>query len=58
MASEYISKIDKRYRHELPLTVRRGNIRNYLGMIFDYGAKHKVKIDMYEHIKLILEDLL
>ena len=42
---------------DVPLTVKRGHIHEYLGMVLDYTLRGKVRIDMREYIKKILSKL-
>ena len=51
-----INKLNKKYGKlplgkEVPLTVRRGRVHEYLGMTLDYLMKNKVKIDMRDYLK-------
>jgi Reverse transcriptase (RNA-dependent DNA polymerase)/Zinc knuckle len=41
---------------EAPLTVTRGNVHDYLGMVIDYSITGKVKLTMYDYIKNILSE--
>ena len=57
-----INKINKKYGktasgQDVPLTVRRGKLHDYLGMTLDYRTKGKVQIDMKEYVKKILKEL-
>ena len=62
VVSQCIDMLDERYGNDIggkpsPLTVKRGKKHDYLGILLDYTVKGKVKIDMREYIKSILEDL-
>ena len=57
VVTKFIKKLEERYGKEAPLTIRRGKIHEYLGMTLDYTSKGKVKIDMRQYLKSILEDL-
>ena len=35
VVTEYITKLQERYRKEAPLTIRRGKIHDYIGMVLD-----------------------
>ena len=57
-----IKMIDKKYGKDIgreppPLTFKRGNKHEYLGMLLYYSAKGKVKINMTEYLSTIFEDL-
>ena len=57
-----IKKLNKKYGktasgQDAPLTVKRGKIHDYLGMVLDYTTKGKVKIDMRQYIRKILQEL-
>ena len=42
---------------DVPLTVKRRRIHEYLGMVLDYTLREKVQIDMREYICKILSKL-
>ena len=57
-----IKKLNNKYGKtasglETPLTVKRGKIHDYLGMTLDYTTKGKVRIDMKDYIRKILNDV-
>ena len=51
-----INKISERYEKEEDLTIHRGKVHKYLGMKLDYRKEGKVKIDMTDYLKKILDD--
>ena len=51
-----IRNISKRYRKEADLTIHRGKLNEYLGMKLDYQEQEKVKIDMTDYLKKIMDD--
>jgi hypothetical protein len=57
VVSSVIDYLSNRYGKEAPLTVTRGKIHRYLGMILDYSTVGKVQIKMSDYIKGILESL-
>ena len=57
VVTEYITKLQERYGKEAPLTIRRGKIHDYLGMVLDYSKTGKVRIDMLQYIEALLESL-
>ena len=44
-------------RNEVPLTIHWGRVHKYLGMTLDYTSKGKVRIDMQDYVKKLLEEL-
>ena len=55
--SALINKLSKRYGKEADLTIHQGKVHEYLGMKLDYCEEGKVKIDMTDYLKKILDDL-
>ena len=56
------NKLNKRYRktalgQDVQLTVKRGEVHEYLGMTLDYRTKGKVCINMRQYINQILQEL-
>ena len=56
-----INKLNKKYGktasgQDIPLTVKRGCIHEYLGMVLDYTVRGKVKTNMREYILKILDE--
>ena len=47
VVTSIITELDNRYGDIMPLTISRGKIHEYLGMIFDYTIASTVKITMY-----------
>jgi hypothetical protein len=52
-----IDLINTVFGKEAPITVTRGPIHDYLGMMLDYSKKGKVKIKMIDYVKKMLADL-
>ena len=52
-----IDQLKSEYGKESPLTVKRGKLHDYLGMLLDYKESGKVKIDMSKYLKEILEEV-
>ena len=52
-----INKLREQYRKEVDLAIHRGKVHEYLGMKLDYREEGKVKIDMTDDLKKILDDL-
>jgi len=46
VVSSVIDYLSKRYGKEAPLTVKRGKVHHYLGMVLDYTIDGKVEISM------------
>eukprot|EP00957_Ditylum_brightwellii_P032700 2478944-Ditylum_brightwellii.AAC.1 len=46
-----------RYCKEVPLTINRGKVHDYLGMTLDFSSAKKVKILMLDYIKKLVKDL-
>jgi hypothetical protein len=52
-----INLIDDEFGNEVPLTITRGEVHDYLGMTLDYSKKGKVKIKMLDYVERMLADL-
>ena len=57
VVTEYITKLQERYRKEAPLTIQRGKVHDCLGMVLDYSKTGKVRIDMLQYIEALLKSL-
>ena len=56
VVEEIIMALDNKYGKEIPITVHRGPIQEYLGMTIDYTVKGKVSFSMSQYIEdLLLE---
>ena len=53
-----IDLISSLYGRESPLTVTRGKVQKYLGMIIDLSKKGKIKFTLYDYISDMLKELL
>ena len=51
-----INKLELEFGKETPLTVHRGKIHDYLGMIIDFSDPGKVIFSMHEYINRLLEE--
>ena len=40
----------------MPLSISRGKVNDYLGMVFDYSIEGKVKVTMYQYITGVIEN--
>ena len=52
-----INRLSDRFGQEAPLTVTRGKVHDYLGMILDYSEPGKVKVNMTQYIQDMLDEL-
>ena len=52
-----INKLSKKYGKEADLTIHQGKVHKYLGMNMDYRKQGKVKVDMKDYLKKILDNL-
>ncbi len=58
-----LNLLDAQYGQEIvggkpaPLTITRGKIHDYLGMLLDYSESGIVKINMIEYIQKILDEM-
>jgi Reverse transcriptase (RNA-dependent DNA polymerase) len=57
VVTSIIGKLNKEFGEKSHLTVTRGKVHEYLGMIIDCNIPGKVKISMKEYIKSMLKDL-
>ena len=56
VVDDMIQKLEQRYAKETPLTIKRGDVHEYLGMKIDYSQKGKVRFSMFDYIDRMLED--
>ena len=52
-----ISQLSEQYGKEAELEIHRGKVYNFLGMKLDYRESSKLKIDMTDYLKNILNDV-
>jgi hypothetical protein len=52
-----IDYLSKRYGKEVPLTVKRGKVHHYLGMVLDYTIEGKVQISLNDYIEEMCKTL-
>ena len=57
VVTRIINKLNKKYAKVNPLSVTRGKVHDYLGMVLDFREKKKVKVSMCKFIKDILEEV-
>jgi hypothetical protein len=55
--TDIIEMIDNKFGKEAPITITRGGIHDYLGMMLDFSEQGKVKIKMLDYVKKMLADL-
>ncbi len=51
VADKIIEMLNARYKKEVPMTVTRGKVHDYIGMTLDFTKKGKVTINMVEYVK-------
>ena len=49
-----IEALNKRYGGIMPLSISRGRIHDYLGMVFNYNTEGQVTIHMYQYVNEVL----
>jgi hypothetical protein len=57
VVSQVLDKINTRYGKEVPITITRGKVHDYLGMVLDYTEEGRVKITMNQYVEEILDEL-
>ena len=58
VVTDILNKLEDKYGgEEAPLTVTRGKIHDYLGMVIDYTTPGKVKFSMDQYIEEMLNEL-
>ena len=57
VVSDIITKLSNEFGKEAPLTIKRGKVHDYLGMVLDYSEPGKVKIVMEKYIEGILNEM-
>ncbi|KAL7559815.1 hypothetical protein ACA910_003979 [Epithemia clementina (nom. ined.)] len=57
VVTEIIGMLEQEFGKEAPLTIRRGSVHDYLGMVLDYSDTGKVKIQMFDYIQSLLNNL-
>ena len=55
LVTSIINSLSNKYGNIMPLSISRGKVYDYLGMVFDYTNKGQVKINMYQYINGLLE---
>ena len=53
----FLNKFQGRYGNIMPVTVTRGKVHNYLGMIIGYRTAGQVKFNMYQYVDDVLENV-
>ena len=57
VVNSVIDYLSKRYGREAPLTVNRGKVHRYLGMVLDYSIDGKVQVSMNDYVEDLLMSL-
>jgi hypothetical protein len=57
VVDDIIRKLSSIFGKEVPLTVNRGKVHEYLGMTLDYNIPKKVQINMTQYIEKMLAEL-
>ena len=57
VVTQVLEMINNRYGKEVPITVMRGKVHDYLGMVLDYTEEGRVKISMNQYVNEILDEL-
>ena len=55
VVTSIIIKLDEKYGNIMPLSVSRGKIHEYLGIVLDYTAHGQVKNTMYQYIHELIK---
>ena len=56
VVEDIIWLIDEKYGKEMPVTITRGKIHDYLGMTIDFSEPGKVKFTMHDYIENLLDE--
>ena len=51
VVEDIIRCLNKKFGKEIPLTMSRGKVLEYLGLTLDYSVKGQVKLSMYDYVK-------
>ena len=51
VVSGIIDALSKEYGGIMPLSISRGKVHDYLGMVFDYTTDGEVLVQMYQYIE-------
>ena len=54
---DVLERLNAEYRSEAPITVTRGRVHDYLGMLLDFKEHGKLKISMVDYIEKMLAEL-
>ena len=57
VVSDTIRKLEERFGKESSITVTRGPVHDYLGMMIDYSVEGEVKYYMYDYIEQVLSEV-
>ena len=55
--TEFLRKLTAIYGNTDPLSITRGKIHHYLGMIIEFVGNGKVMLTMYDYVKKIIDKL-
>ena len=56
VVTDVISQLEAEFGVEAPLTIMRGKIHDYLGMVLDYTIDGKIQIKMNDYVATVLEE--
>ena len=54
MVSGIIDLLSEEYGGIMPLSIRRGKVHDYLGMVFDYTTDGEVLVQMYQYVEELI----
>ena len=55
VVTQIIQELEKRFAETMPLSISRGKIHEYLGIIFDFTIQGATKITMYQYIAGVIK---
>ena len=55
VVTDILDKLSDKYGGMMPLSIKRGKIHEYLGMVFDFSGNNDVKITMYQYLDGVIE---
>ena len=56
VVTNIITELERRYAQMMPLSISRGKVHEYLGMIFDFTILGEVCITMYQYITGVIDN--
>ena len=57
VVTSVIDALSKKYGGIMPLSISRGKVHDYLGIVFDYATSGQVSIHMYHYISELLDNV-